>query len=353
MSGTDKASTGSSGLLAPDRILAEVQQYFGSPVRRLTAPGGASRGSFRAWFDDRTIIVTQRDTAQLRTNEALILSALAPYCDDIPRILGQTDNLVFQSDAGQIRLNHAIHLAPLAHREDMAITALSGILRIQRAARKVDLRDRLPQIWLDRDALERLVLRADDLADQIGAPSMTWDRAGTMAVLSVPPLQLVKWDCRAGNAAIDRHGQLRWFDFEDAGYRHGAEDIAWLVADEVWPLAADTMTALTRDLLRPEDTPDKDAYVAYLEQFAVFLAILRLRLIINNANKRGWFPLGDVLKYDKIGVDPHMAEALAQRALGLADRHRLTAPLTPLFERAIAVFRAARGPAPLRRLDPG
>ena len=52
--------------------------------------------------------------------------------------------------------------------------------------------------------------------------------------MTQPDTHFVKWDCRAGNAAIGPDGCLRWFDFEYSGLRHGAEDFAWLIADEVY-----------------------------------------------------------------------------------------------------------------------
>lgn len=54
--------------------------------------------------------------------------------------------------------------------------------------------------------------------------------------LKVKEPRFVKWDARAANAALNDNADVRWFDYEYSGLRHGIEDFAWLIADETLPL---------------------------------------------------------------------------------------------------------------------
>ena len=72
--------------LTPQQILDATASHFGQPVLKLTAPGGRSRTSFRAYFADRTVIVSQRkDTAKVAV-ERQVLAALAGLTDRVPQL---------------------------------------------------------------------------------------------------------------------------------------------------------------------------------------------------------------------------------------------------------------------------
>ena len=90
----------------------------------------------------------------------------------------------------------------------------------------------------------------DFLRDLGGGISDKFDREAAYERVAVAGTQFVKWDCRSGNAAIDNKDKLRWFDFEYAGLRHGAEDIAWLIGDEAWPIRPQDMVDIVDQCLR-------------------------------------------------------------------------------------------------------
>lgn len=332
-------------LLGAQQIADATAAYFGQPILKMTAPGGKSRASYRVYFPNRSVIVSQRSQPGQMAVETRVLKALEPVTDRVPRLLGVTDGLLFQSDAGTDRLNRVIHtLAPEA-RPALAGKAVDALFEVHRAALRAGLDRDLPTASITPypdDDLFQTVRRA---AEQLRCDPLGFDSSRLSPWFRTPPRRFVKWDCRAGNAALDEAGYLRWFDFEDARQAQGPEDFAWLIADETWPVAADTMLDLVRARLTPEDTADPDAYMAYLEQFTTLHALRRIRLIFSEAKRRGWLDRITILKYDTVGVNPHMGERLSLMAAALAQRHSATAPLVALFDRAAETFRMVRSPA--------
>ncbi len=335
------------GPYKPKQVLAEVEAYFGEDVIKLTAPGGRLRGSLRAYLKDRSIIVTCREDPERNDHETGILQQLSKYCDDVPVILGRTGPLIFQSDVGKNRLNRAIHATrDPAEKEELAGKAVQGLLNIQRAAEKTNLRDSLPHLGETRSWVKHFVTVASRFAHDMRLDDPGIDVSALGEAMMQPPARFVKWDARCGNAALDETGQMRWFDLEYSGMRHGAEDLAWLIADESWPLDGEMMTALIQDILTEEDTDNVEEYMEYLEQYSALHAIQRLRLIVQTARRRGWVGRIEAIKYDKVGADPRMAESLAERGAYFAGRHANTAPLVDLFESTAQAFRDVRAPKP-------
>jgi len=328
--------------LTPDMIVARVERFFGDRIVKMTAPGGTSRESFRVYFKDRTIIVSHRRDAARSRRERYALETLGPICEAMPDFLGATDGLVFQGDAGARRLNHAIHTCPPGGRVALADTAVAGIFAIHRAARRAGLTRALPGPEPAPTADDDLIAGVGQFARYLGQTPPPFDPAALCAGFRAEPRQFIKSDCRAGNAAFDPTGGLRWFDFEGAQIAHGPEDFAWLIADETWPLHPDAMLPLVRAHLTTDDSADVDGYMCHLEQLTVLQAIRRTRLIMREARRGGWLDRTKVLKYDKVGVDPYLGEGLCDAARSLARRHRATTPLVPLFKAAAEAFRAAR-----------
>ncbi|MGV8986756.1 MAG: phosphotransferase [Cypionkella sp.] len=334
-------------LLTPQQISDAVAGYFGQPVVKLTAPGGQSRTSFRAYLADRTIIVSQRHDASQAQTEHRVLMALQTETDHVPRLLGRQGTLLFQSDVGANRLNGVIHTLPADHRNALAAQAVEALFAIHRAAHRAGLGPGLPTEGVGPTPDDDLIGVADRAATQLGQRDLGFDPTRLSPWFAASPTRFVKWDCRAGNAALDTAGTLRWFDFEDARLGHGPEDFAWLIADETWPLSAQVMLHLVRTRLSPEDTASPDAFMTYLQEFATLHAIRRIRLIFAEARRLdGWLDQGSILKYDRVGVNPHMAERLSQRGAALARCNPSTVPLVPLFAALSEVFRKVRQPKP-------
>ncbi len=154
-----------------------------------------------------------------------------------------------------------------------------------------------------------------------------------------PARQFVKWDCRSGNAALDAADKLRWFDFEYSGLRHGAEDFAWLIGDEAWPLAPEMMLAVMVDGYDTATCEALDSYLDYLSVYTTLHCVQRFKLIVKEANKRGWLTKAKVRKYDDAGVHPEFAAQICRVGAFFAERNPLTAPLVRNFEAAEQGFR--------------
>ena len=124
-------------------------------------------------------------------------------------------------------------------------------------------------------------------------------------------------------------GKLRWFDFEYAGLRHGAEDLAFLIGDEVWPIRPDEMLRITKDA-----SPARDhvSYEAYLSLYTVFHAAQRLALVQEDLAEKGWISRRAIRKYDFVGAHPEFGLQLCQVGMFFADRSPLTRPLVRLFQ---------------------
>jgi hypothetical protein len=329
------------GPLTPQQILDATASHFGQAVLKLTAPGGRSRTSFRAYFADRTVIVSQRKDAARVAVERQVLAALAGLTDRVPQLLGTSGGLTFQSDVGQDRLNWRIHTLPADQRLALAAQAVQAILDIHLAAKRTDLaatlRPRPP---------DDLLLAPQRLAAQLRYTGPNLDPGRLSPQFHTPPTQFVKWDCRAGNAALDPSGHLRWFDFEDARLAHGPEDLAFLIADETWPLDMTLMLDMVETRLTPDITTTPQAFMTYLAEYTTLHAIRRLRLIFSEVRRKGWSNRSHILKFDHVGTNPHMGERLSRAAGDLSLRTPSTAPLKPLFDQVTEVFCKVRLPDP-------
>ena len=130
--------------LTPQQILNATAAFFGQPVIKLTVPGGTSRTSFRTYFADHTVIVSQRKNAHKVAVERHVLAALSSLTDKVPQLLGTANGLTFQGDMGQDRLNWLIHTLPPDQRPALATQAVEAIFDIHLAAKRADLAATMP-----------------------------------------------------------------------------------------------------------------------------------------------------------------------------------------------------------------
>jgi hypothetical protein len=321
-----------------DRIRKSAEAMFGQRVTEVSAPGGSGRASLRFHFQDQTVIGTLRPNFRRTHLEAHVLRALAPHCSDIPLCLGVDGAVMFQSDVGSRRLNTELFTATPTRQVALTAEAIAAIFRIQAAARKTTLCDTLPHLGNNPDWLRNLVEGAETLVPFAGDLPDSFDAAAVAGRLTHTGLQFVKWDCRTGNAALDPHDRLRWFDFEYAGLRHGAEDLAWLIGDESQPLDGPMLEAIIRDALDADPPGGREDYMDYLAVYTVFHILQRLDLILSEARSRGWLKIQRVLDRDDVGVHPQFAAHLCRVGAHFADRSRLTAMLTAHFTAAAATF---------------
>lgn len=321
-------------------IVAKAQETLGKAPDRITTPGGKSRSSMRLHFGEDTAIATLRDNFRRTHLEAYVLEKLGPHCDDIPRVLGVNDDVLFQSDTGEIRLSREVLEHDTGDQVELAAEACAAIFRIHAAARQTDLAEMLPHLGSNRDWIINLVGSVDALQAYSMGISKDFDFVAVAERMDQPGRQFLKWDCRAGNAAIGDDGFVRWFDFEYAGLRHGAEDFAWLIADETWPIAPDKMADVMIDTFDHSAGYDIADYLDYLSVYTSLHAVQRLKLIQKEVKKRGWLSKARVVKYDDAGVHPDYALQLCRVGAYYAAQSKLTAPLARNFEAAARAFKA-------------
>lgn len=321
-----------------ERIVASAEKIFGEDVERVSAPGGEGRASFRVHLRDRDVIATLRPNFRRTHLEAFVLSRLAGKCDLQPACLGVDGEILFQSDVGGRRLNQEIARVDPAARLDLAAEAVSSILRIQAAGRAAGLNEAVPHLGQNRAWVQNFASGPQMLEDYSSGRVMGLDFAALCAAIDRPGLQFVKWDCRSGNAAIGGDDVLRWFDFEYCGARHGAEDLAWLIGDEAWPVAPEDMMQVVIDGFDPGCGHARDDYLNYLALYVTFHCAQRLGLIVKEARKRGWLSKAKVRKYDDAGVHPEFAAQICRVGRFFADRNSLTAPIARDYEEAEALF---------------
>ena len=319
-------------------VVKSCESSFGMKVLRVSAPGGSGRASYKVHFEDQAIIATLRPNFRRTHVEAHVLRRLEPFCDLIPRCLGVDGEIMFQSYLGARRLNLAVQEADDSTRQDMAAEAVRAIFKIQEAARKTDLHERMPHLGNNAAWVSNFVEGTTALKAYSPNPSGSVDSAALEEMIAVKATQFVKWDCRSGNAAIGDDGILRWFDFEYCGMRHGAEDIAWLIGDEAWPLAPETMLDIVRTEYDPNCGHKLDDYLAYLSLYLTFHAAQRFKLIIKEANKRGWQSKTRIRKYDDAGVHPEFGAQICRVGAFFAARNKETAPISRDFEAARTMF---------------
>lgn len=313
-------------------VLQVSKSFFGSRFERITCPGGSYRNSYRVHLSDQTFIATSRESMARTRLEAYILYKLAPKSDFVPRFIGFRDDVLFQSDAGTTRLSSALSTASPAEKEALAVKSVEGLFKIHRAARDVALHDQLPHLGSSKEWVERfvnMVRRVEKQGTKIGRG---FNRFALHEALASQPVQFVKWDCRSGNAALDDEGNLRWFDFEYAGVRHGAEDFSWLIADETLPVLSEDMLRIIMESFDSSIAENRDSWMNYLCLYTVFHAMERLRLIQYEVKERGWKSKEKILSRDDVGMHPEYAAKICEVAVFFSNMSPLTAALTDAFE---------------------
>ena len=174
--------------------------------------------------------------------------------------------------------------------------------------------------------------------DQLGGCLRTEELTAPGFLHDVMATTFVLFRVGPANAALGDDDRLRWFDFEYSGIRHGAEDLAWLLGDEVWPVSPEDMLDIITDAYDPALGHGLDAYLDYLALYTTFHCIQRLQLVVRESEKRGWQSMRRIRKYDDAGVHPQFAAHLCRVGALFARRNTLTAPIARDFEEAEQVF---------------
>jgi len=326
----------------PEEIARLAEAHFGKPVERISAPGGSSRDSLRVHFADSSVIATWRESKGQRARELAILQGLDGAGGLVPRCLGVAGEMFFQSDAGRRRLSVDLARASVAEQVVLARRAGDSLMELRARARAAGINADLPPVGLGRAWRRGFVRSAEKLADRLGLVPPALDRRGLIDAVAAEPREFVKWDARPGNAAVRADGGLVWFDFEQAGLRHGIEDLAWLAGDEFWPLDREATLFAWRDLLTGIDAAER----RMLDIFTALHMAGRLRLILHKPTGIAWIPVAEGLRYDQIGRAPEVIAGLCRRALGWARSQPLTHPLAGFFDQVADWTEAATATSP-------
>ncbi len=321
----------SKKLSTRDRIIQSAEEFFGQSVRNILAPGGSDRASLLLQLDDREVFATLRPNFRRTHLEAFVLTELGKYCDDQPQCLGVDGEIMFQSNVGDRRLNIEIANVSQKTRAVLAENSVASIFRIQNAARKTEMHKMLPHLGATDEWMDNFVGAIKFLQEMSGGISNQFDPIAVSERLSGHTGQFVKWDCRSGNAAIDHADKLRWFDFEYCGMRHGAEDLAWLIGDEAWPLRPDDMVDIVIDAFDPDCGIEIADYLDYLSVYLTFHVVQRIKLITKESQKRGWLSKTRIRKYDDAGVHPDFAAQACRVGAYFSAQSPLTASLSKNF----------------------
>ncbi len=324
------------------RIVECAETHFEQTVLSISAPDGEGQSSFRLQLADRDVIATLRPNFRRTQLEAFVLQSLGRYCDDVPQCLGVVGDIMFQFDAGRRHLNRDIACSDTAGQADLAARAVAGIFRFQAASRKTTLDEMLPHLGANQGWVGSFVDMVDVLQPYSGGVPDRFDRAAACALIAQPGGQFVKWDCRPGSASIGADDHLRWFDFEYAGMRHGAEDFASLLGDEGWLLEPDVMADVMIDAYDPQCGHAIADYLDYLSVYLTFHCAQRLKSIVKEAGNQGWLSGERGREYDDDGVYPEFAVQICKVGRYFSAQSRITAPLIRNFDGALHAFQEVR-----------
>tara|TARA_R110002094_G_scaffold120569_5_gene115421 strand:- start:416 stop:1447 length:1032 start_codon:yes stop_codon:yes gene_type:complete len=320
------------------QIWRSVEQMLDEPVLDIKTPGGSARASCRVVLRDRTVIATSRPNFRRTHVEARVLKNLSAICPHVPKFIALQDNVLLQSDVGGKRLSETVHATNPGRRKDLAADAVDAIFRIHQASRTALDGVTLPPLGNSDTWISALVEGAEVL-DQYGETvSDRLDTGALAEALQAEPRQFVKWDCRSGNAAVNPANQLCWFDFEYCGRRHGAEDLAWLIGDESWPVFPEDMFEIVKDNFPKSGFGPLEGYMDYLALYTTFHALKRLELVLDETKRRGWRTKARIIERDDVGRNPEFGANICIVGAYCADRSALTKPLVNPFLRAASHF---------------
>lgn len=320
-----------------EKIIKAAESHFEEEVIEASHPGGEDRASMRLTLKSRSVIATKRPNFRRTHLEALVLSRLHKAGADVPDCLGLVDDILFQTDLGGQRLNAKVHDALFENRRQLAESALDAIFRNQSIAKSSGVSDLVPPLGATPNWVEGVLQPLKDLALSIDLSTPRTDYDALFVGLNQAPQTFLKWDCRSGNAAVS-NGKVAWFDFEYAGRRHGAEDPAWLIADEVWPVGAPTMFDLVERACPAVGPDEKERYMNYLALYTTCHAAQRLSMIQDSYARKGWIKRSAILARDFLGTHYQFATHLSGVGAFAAERNRLTRPFVPVFEALKASF---------------
>ncbi|MCG7492346.1 hypothetical protein [Thalassobius sp. Cn5-15] len=316
-----------------DLVVSVVEDTLGETVTKVTCPGGRDRAIFRVYTDTQSVIASRRDYANGAKREARILEHLAPLTDHFPQILANRDDILVQTDMGDVTLAQDMRKTDTAGRIDLMDRAISSVFGYQMDIGHPFPQAEVPVLFEHRKELGYFVDGPWRTAGVFGVRLPNYDRNAVAAHFLPSNACFLKWDNRFANAALSPKGAVGWFDFEDSCLGAGYEDLAWLAADEFPALSFDKIYPLFDRQIRDYHGIAGDMILRRFHIMTTLLISLRTRRIGRHLSKKGkWYTLDEIYRSDRVGAHPSMMQALLKRGKAFAALERETKPLVVMFE---------------------
>lgn len=313
-----------------------VEGYFGRSPDKVDWPGGRSRRSFCVQYGQDRYVVSRRGGPGRAKLEATILGKLGGT-GLTPNLVACSEEWVIQSWVDGERLAERLERAPSP---SLVRQTAFSLAKLQAAGTDAGLDTIAPVIGTKEGWTDRFLGLPAVLAERCDLAIPEFDSPAIRKALASPPRSFVKWDARPGNALIQSTDDRPvWIDWEHAGCRVTADDLAWLVCDEWFPDDPELETAAItgfRDAYR--DRFDYD-FEHYLALFGCLHLTVRISLILGSQRDTGWGDRTRLLALDRIGATPELLLRLARRGARWAARSPETEGLKSFFsEIGIATF---------------
>lgn len=320
------------------QLRTQAETTFGQPPETIEPIPGADGASFRLSFPERTVVASLRADAMSARREADLLNRLSAVSDDVPKSLGVDGAVLFQSDVGARLLSQAVLQSGGAQRQALAEEAVASLLRMQRAAEAARLDDSPLPVQFPALTIPALRANLNTLGPYSDARYLSVEPEDLLDAFRRQPLQFSKGDARAARAALDADGKLRWFGFARAGLRHGAQDLAALIADETWPFAPDEMEGIVRAALDADEEGAGGDAMAELSICVTLQCLRRFALLVAAAQARGWLSRTRILATADIGLHPGFMAHLCRVGAHFGAQNAVTDPIAEDFDAAQRVF---------------
>jgi hypothetical protein len=284
----------------------------------------------RAWFGERSLIVTRRKHPERGKLETLVLRTLNEAGVPVPRLIASRGDWLLQQDLGSRRLSEVLDSSDGAEQLDWLHQSLISLIHAHRAGDELGLPAHLVTLgettaWMQKLADRRLAI--DGLLD-LQAPDLPVDAIADLLRVREPGF--IKWDARPGNAVVGEGRQVFWIDWEHCGCRNGLDDLVWLLADEYCGADEDTESTLLDTWLGPfSEGWDRGHARDYFYTYGALHSLVRLHYALRHKGDGPWWDHARCLELDKVGVTREHSLRLCRRARRWAEASSVLAVLSP------------------------
>ena len=326
-------NTRSTRSITSEQVGQACADLVGREPDRIEFPGGESRDSVRAWFGERSLIVTRRKHTERGKLETVVLRALNEAEAAVPRLIASRGNWLLQQDLGQRRLSEELDGCAEEDRLDWLYQALTSLIHAQRAGAELGLQAHLPTLGESPAWRQKLIDRRLAIDTILGLQSPDLPEQALHDLLRVRESRFIKWDARPGNAMVGEDRQVFWIDWEHCGCRNALDDLVWLLADEYCLCSEQSEATLLETWLSPfsENWPVEEAR-DYFYSYGVLHSLVRLHYVLRHKGGGPWWDHQRCLELDKVGVTREHALRLSRRAKRWATQSSLLGPLARWLE---------------------